>query len=154
MRGKCTSPRLARMAEANTEVPLSITVVAPPPDVLFCVQGKPGEWIDQVRSTGKDIIFAFSVRLGARLPDGGLRFLGQVVQGPPTGRFVYICSGTMAGDPRSCWTRRAKVPLSGITEKLIKAGHRLGVRIAGRAGDGGPACATVPLLGGGWRAVR
>ena len=133
---------------------MSIIVVAPPPDVMFCVQGKPGGWIDPVRSTGKDITFGFSVRLGPRLPDGGLRFLGKVAQGPPSARFIYICSGTMAGDSQSCWTRRAKVPLSGITEKLIKSGHRLEVRIAGRAADGGPACATVPLLDGGWRAVR
>ena len=142
------------MAEASTELPLSIVVVAPPPDVMFCVQGKPGELFDQVRSTGQDIAFDLSVRLGAQLPDGGLRFLGKVAQGPPAGRFIYICSGTLAGDPQSCWTRRAKVPLSGITEKLIKPGHRLEARIAGRAADGGPACATVPLLGGGWRAIR
>jgi hypothetical protein len=142
------------MAEASTEVPMSIVVVAPPPDVMFCVQGKPGERNDPVRSTGKDITFAFSVRLGSPLPNGVPRFLGKVVQGPPTARFLYICSRTLAGDEKSCWTRRAKVPLAGITEKLIQSSHRLEARIAGCAADGGPACATVPLLMGGWRAVR
>ena|SRR5688572_6062780 len=141
------------MTEPSTEVRLRIIVVAPPADVMFCVQGKPGELVDQVRSSGKDLTFELSVRLGPELPDGGLRFLGKHVQGPPSARFVYICSGSLAGDVGSCWTRRAKIPLSGITSAMVRTGRMLEARIAGRAGDGGPACATVPLLGGGWRSV-
>jgi hypothetical protein len=46
------------------------------------------------------------------------------------------------------------LPLATITQKLVeqaKKGAMLEARIAGTAKDGGPACATVPLLGGGWR---
>src|SRR5688572_33472964 len=141
------------MTEPSTEVRLRIIVVAPPADVMFCVQGKPGELVDQVRSSGKDLTFELSVRLGPELPDGGLRFLGKHVQGPPSARFVYICSGSLAGDVGSCWTRRAKIPLGGVSETLIRSGRRLECRIQGRAKDAGPACATVPLLGKGWRAI-
>ena len=75
--------------------------------------------------------------------------------GPTGGRFIYINSGTYAGHSDSCWSRRAKVPLSGITwelieEALTKSGVLLEARIAGTAKDGGPACATVQLLEDGW----
>jgi len=71
---------------------------------------------------------------------------------------VYVTSGTLAGQADSCWTRAAKVPLSGITWPLIQeALATLGVvieaHIAGTAKDGGPACAAVPLLNGEWRVV-
>jgi len=49
------------------------------------------------------------------------------------------------------------VPLGGITSDLIAAALAgdvaLEARIEGTARDGGPACATVPLLGDGWRLV-
>jgi len=70
---------------------------------------------------------------------------------------VYINTGVRAGQPDSCWDRRAKVPLGGITSDLIAAALAgdvaLEARIEGTARDGGPACATVPLLGDGWRLV-
>ena len=87
-----------RVPLMTATVNLRIVLVSPPPDVTFCIQGKPGELIDPVRSDGGDIAFDFSVRLGDPLPDGRPRFLGRVVQGPPVARFVYMCSGTMAGD--------------------------------------------------------
>lgn len=51
--------------------------------------------------------------------------------------------------------RRAKVSLTGITWELIeealsKSGVVIKAHIAGTAGDGGLACATVRLLEGGW----
>jgi len=52
------------------------------------------------------------------------------------------------------WQRRAKVPLDGITWSMIKKGSVIEARISGTARDGGPACATVPLLGGGWRIAQ
>jgi hypothetical protein len=99
--------------------------------------------------------FEFEVRLGRR-PDGTPNFLGPFAQGPPDARFVYINAGTLAGQPGSRWTRRAKVPLTDITWTLIEraqaAGSPIEAAIAGRAGDGGPVCATVPLARG-WRLV-
>jgi hypothetical protein len=41
-----------------------------------------------------------------------------------------------------------------IEEALSKSGAVLEARIAGTAGDGGPACATVRLLNGGWKVLN
>jgi hypothetical protein len=100
------------VAAASPEIPLRIVLVSPPPDETFCLQGKPGELIDLKVSRGEDLTFDFSIRMEGSLPNGRPRFLGSLVQGPPSARFVYICSGTLAGDSSSCWTRRAKVPLA------------------------------------------
>ncbi len=44
---------------------------------------------------------------GSRRADGLPNFLGPFVQGPPVGLFVYVNSGTLAGQSDSCWTRRS-----------------------------------------------
>jgi hypothetical protein len=124
---------------------LRIVLVAPPPDVAFAIGSKGAEpLIQRMRSRGKDL----TVEVVARVKDG--RLLGNEIHGPPAARFVYVCSGTLAGDPTSCWTRRAKVPLSGITSAMLSAGRTLEARVSGLARDGGPACGSVPLLGRGW----
>ena len=136
------------------ELPLRITVVHPPNGVTFRLQrGKDG-LAPATQTSEERLSFDFKVRLGKR-PDGMPNFLGAFAQGPPAGRFVYVNSGTSAGQIGSCWTRRAKVPLTGITWELIEQvlsnpNAVLEARIAGTARDGGPACATVPLLAGGW----
>lgn len=140
-----------KRSDAEVELLLRVVVTSPPPGVLFCVQGKPGEFLSAVRSTGSDLRFDVSVRA---IPSDPPRLLGTVVQGPPAARFLYISSGTLAGDVDTPCTRRAKVPLGGISQALIAeraAGLRLTATIAGRARDGGPACASVKLLGAGWR---
>jgi hypothetical protein len=53
-------------------------------------------------------------------------------------------------------TRRAKIKTAGINWKLIEQalatpGAVLEVQIEGLAKDGGPCCATVPLVNGGWK---
>jgi hypothetical protein len=141
------------------EIPLRITLVHPPRDVVFCLQRGKEEIVSPVRATGGDLSFELSVRVREGRPDGPPNFLGPFTQGPPAARFVYVNSGTSAGEAGSCWTRRAKVPLSGITWALIEEALAapdtvLEARIAGMAGDGGPACATVPLLEGGWRIAK
>jgi len=133
------------------ELPLRITLIAPPAGVQFCLQRGSDELIGEVESTGADLSFDLSVRVDGKLADGSPRFLGPFTQGPPTSRFVYIRCGTSAGQWGSPWTRRAKIPLTGITWPLIRKGTRLEARYAGTAKDGGPSCATVPLLDGGWR---
>jgi hypothetical protein len=141
------------------ELPLRIILVHPPRDVVFCLQRGKTEIVSPVRATGDDIAFDFSLRVRDGRPDGLPNFLGPFAQGPPAGRFVYVNSGTSAGAADSCWTRRAKVPLSGISwpmieEAMATPGAVLEARIAGAARDGGPACATVPLLEGGWRIAK
>jgi hypothetical protein len=136
-------------------LPLRITVVAPPPDVWFSLQPEPGVFEQRVLSTGSDLVFDLELRVGDPTPSTRTtpRLLGPHVKGPPDKRFVYIGVGKHAGDPSSCWDRRIKVPLTQITSELLQAAHPgqvLNARVAGRAGDGGPACATVPLLPPGW----
>lgn len=79
------------------------------------------------------------------------RLVGKFAQGPPEARFVYTYWGTSAGQFGSPWTRRAKIPLRGITATQIASVMKdpallLEARIRGVAKGGAPACATVPLL--------
>ncbi|MCE9593006.1 MAG: DUF5990 family protein [Planctomycetes bacterium] len=129
---------------SESQLTLRIVVVAPPREVTFCIGSKRGEFVQQVRSLGKDLTF----EVVARVKEG--RLLGDEIQGPPTARFVYVCSGILAGDSSACWQRRAKVPLTSITPTMMASGRPLEARISGLARDGGAACATVPLLGKGW----
>ena len=110
--------------------------------------------------TKDDIIsFDLSLRLGQPLSDGRPNLLGEFAQGTPQDRFLYVNSGTRAGQQHSCWDRRAKVKLFSIDNALIQrllADPRgvLEARFLGTGRDGGPSCATVPLLDGGWKLVR
>jgi hypothetical protein len=148
----------AKHAAERLGVLIRITLLDPPRGVDFCIQGRDAqELLQRTKAAGRDL--SFDLTLAAAHVGGLPRFFGEVAQGPPTGRFVYVCSGALAGQGESCWTRRAKVPLAGITWELVQsalsdAGARLEARFHGRAGDGGPACATIKLLDGGWRLVR
>lgn len=135
------------------ELALRITVVGPPSDVVFALQRGKSELVAPSHATTTQLVFDLTVRVR---DEGQPNFLGPFAQGPRAARFVYVNSGTSAGQADSPWTRRAKVPLSGITAALIKRskGAVLEARIAGTSKDGGPACATVPLLDGGWRIAR
>lgn len=148
---------MATRDETEFELPLRIIVANPVPGVAFCLRGKDDELVDQKISTGEPLCFEPSVRV-KRISGVPPRFLGPLIFGSTSERFIYIRIGTLAGQPSSCWTRAAKVMLSGISWALIerarKASARLEVRVEGRAKDGGPSCATVPLLDGGWRASK
>ena len=135
---------------------LCITLIKPPPGVPFCLQRGKADLVPPSSDSGDILSFDFTVNVANDRFDGPPKFRGPFVQGPPAGRFIYINSGNYAGQSDSCWSRRAKVPLSGITWELIeealsKSSAVLEARIAGTAGDGGPACATVRLLEGGWK---
>lgn len=131
----------------------------PPSGVQFCVQGKTAADLEEEQvSTGGDLSFDFLIR-AAPGEGGTLRFLGPFTHGPPGGRFVYLCVGTLAGQADSGWTRRVKVPLSGITPELAKRvrgsrNARLAARVWGTGRDGGPVCASVKLLDDGWRVME
>lgn len=137
------------MAEQN----VSLRIIVENPPVRFAVQRGKNELLEATSATAKQQVFEFSVRARDDRSDGP-NFLGPFAQGPAGGRFVYVNSGAMAGEPGSTWQRRAKVPLGGITWSMIKKASVIEARIEGTARDGGPACATVPLLGGGWNVVQ
>jgi hypothetical protein len=132
-------------------------VLAPPAGVAFALQRGRRELGERAISSGQDLRFEFTL-LAGRAPDGSLRFSGEFVQGPAGGKFVYVNSGSLAGQADSCWTRRAKVGLQMLNWATVERaaaaeGNLLQARIAGVARDGGPACASVPLLDGGWIVV-
>lgn len=138
----------------DNEVTLRIVVMDPPCGVRFQLQ-RGAKALDPPTSTNsKAITFEFPVRIGKR-PDGQPNVLGPNTQGPPAGRFVYVNSGTLAGQSDTCWSRRAKVPLTSITWALIERARRGGVaievEITGTGRDGGPSCGTVRLQPGAWR---
>ena len=149
---------LSQHASVVRELPLRVTVLRPPPQVTFALQCGRRELVAPSRVTATEISFDLRLRIGAKRPNGRPTLLGPAAQGPPDARFLYVNSGTRAGQAASCWDRRAKVPLTTITRTLIEAalaapGATLESRIHGTAGDGGPACATVPILEPGWHVV-
>jgi hypothetical protein len=132
-----------------------ITVVDPPEGVTFRLQESKHGLLPPAHSSQNSLSFDFQLRVVGEPGSGLPNFRGAFAQGPPATRFVYVNSGTCAGQGDSCWTRRAKVPLATATWELIEQvaaspDALLEARIAGRAKDGGPACATVPVLDGGW----
>lgn len=127
----------------------------PPAGVAFAVQSGQHGLQDRCLSTEDDL--SFDVTVEAALVGERVRFFGPVVQGPPAARFIYVRSGTTAGQENSFWTRRVKVPLTGLpwttAAEAARASRRLEARIEGRATDGGPACASVRLIGGVWKPI-
>ncbi len=142
---------------AQIEVPLRIVVQRPPSGVAFAVQRGSAELLEPSARSSEALVFDFGVRVGDAQPDGAPRLLGEFVQGPPAARFVYVNSGQRAGQPDTCWDRRAKVPLLGITAAMIasaarSAEARIVTEFEGTERDGGPRCAGVKDIV--WRVER
>jgi len=141
------------------EIPLRIVLIGPPAGVRFGIQqgqGSEGRVGAPKAPTGDDLSLTLTVQVKGDDEEGAPRFSGSAVQGPAAGKFVYVNSGTYAGDAGSCWSRRAKVPLSGIgwpeiRQVLGQPGSFLEAKIPGTSKDGGPVCASVKLLASGWR---
>jgi hypothetical protein len=132
------------------DVRFRIIVQGPLRGVTYAVQRGRDGLLEPVRATDDELVFEFPLTI-ADLDAIPPRLTGKFAQGPPSSRFVYVNSGSMAGEQDSCWRRRAKVRLDGIARSALEqvAGRPAAVleaRIAGKSRDGGPACATVPLL--------
>jgi len=129
--------------ERPTEVALRIILAQPTAGIDFGLQkgrGSAYETVQKQRSKGKDLEFDFTVAVKSGkdvLPD----FAGPFVQGPSGERFVYLDIGTCAGQTNTPWSRRLKIPLSGITWDLIEAHGVLLALVPGTGTDGGPSCA-------------
>src|SRR5262245_62057423 len=140
----------ASMRTADRELRLRIVVVDPPAGVLFALRRGKDERVAPTLATGDDLAFDLTVRVRPE-EVGPPNLLGPFVQGPRGQRHLSLYSGTLAGQTDSCWTRGAKIGLQQITWDLIHQVEAtpdtvLEARIAGKARDGGPACASVPLL--------
>lgn len=141
------------------DLPLRIIVVAPPADCDFGLQkgrGTKYEVEPKQTSTGRDLQFELTLRVKENEATGAPNFLGPFAQGTPQERFFYLGIGEYAGQKNTPWSRRAKVPLKSIGWELIeevrrRPGARLEARYAGTDRRGGPTCATVKLLDGGWK---
>lgn len=136
------------------ELRVRIIVEAPPSGVAWALQLGRDELVPPSRhATGLEFTATLRIVAGS---DGSPDLRGPAVQGPRAGRFVYLNSGVRAGQAGSPWDRRAKVSLEGLRALLSKEDARgpsvsAVASIAGTGRDGGPACASVSLLGGGWR---
>ena len=136
------------------ELTLRIIIEKPPVDVDFGLQKGSGaayQTVQTQRSTGGDLVFEFQPVIKARSGNGA-SLGGPFIQGPPQQRFVYIDIGTCAGQADSCWSRRLKIPLGGVTAQAIERGGVLEARVPGTGRDGTPNCATVKDFTG-WRAA-
>ncbi len=139
------------------EVTLRIVLEKPTAGVDFGLQkgrGNDYETIQIQRSKGRDLNFDFTVRAKATGKDAAPNFLGPFVQGPTGERFVYIDIGTYAGQMAIGWSRRLKIPLPGISwkmiEEVIEGKSLLETHVAGKNKDGSPSCAT-PKPFSGWK---
>lgn len=139
----------------DKELVLRIVLEKPPQGVDFGLQKGSGakyETIQTQRSGQEDLHFKFPIRIkfaGSGQPIFG----GPFVQGSPTARFIYLDIGTYAGQTNTVWSRRLKVPLSGITPDMINRvlddeNLVLETKVPGSGKDGGPNCATVKPFSG------
>ncbi len=142
----------AIMKVVKMELRVRIVVLAPLPGVRLAVQSGRDGLIPPTTNDLEQAVFQFSLLAsenGAERP----RIAGEVAQGPPKLRFVYVNAGTLAGQFDSCWSRRAKVPVTGISWEHVRAleadpASVLEASVSGRSRDGGPSCGSIPLAVG------
>ncbi len=141
----------------EAEINLQITLIKPTPGVVFGLQKGSGnvyETIQKQIPTSNDLSFTFTIKVkGDRPKDKLPKLSGPFVQGPADGKFVYIDIGKCAGQFGTMWSRRLKIPLTGITWEVIDSlsgDAILQTNVPGIGKDGGPNCATVKPFEG-WR---
>ena len=154
--------------ETELHVRLRIVCLSPPDarrhDAEFGLQDNSttADWVihpGQVQPNG-DVHFECECRVRPQPRTGTPNFLGPFVHGGSAQRFLYLSwrpQNWRPGRPEpACptWVRRMKVHLSSISAAQIaqaqKTGGVLEASVAGTGRDGGPNCASVPLLGRGW----
>jgi len=136
----------------ESEITLQIILTRPTPDVLYALQKGSGnnyETVQKQMAASDDLSFKFTIKVkGDRSKDKLPKFSGSYVQGPSDNKFVYIDIGTYAGQTNTIWSRRLKIPLTGITWEDIDSLTRnqnsiMETHVPGTGKDGGPNCATV-----------
>jgi len=143
----------------KSNLPIRLILIDAPAKIDYGIQRGRGANYEtilvQQRKRG-EVTFDFSITVsdnGKSAPNFG----GDFVQGTPARRFIYIDVGTYAGQKNTPWSRRMIVLLKDITRaqinRALKPRHRLSATIQGTGKDGGPSCATVPVLGG-WKVIK
>jgi hypothetical protein len=136
------------------QVTLRIIVEKPPSGVDFGVQeghGNDYKTVQRQRFTKQDLRFEFPIRVKEG-KSGEPNFLGAFAQCPASSRFIYLDIGTYAGQTKTTWSRRLKIPLASITwpmiERAVDASVIIEARVPGTGRDGGPTCGTVKQFSG------
>ncbi len=145
----------------DKEVKLRIVIEAPPAGIDYGLQkgrGNPYETVQTQRSGNKDLVFEFAATGRENNKAAAPTLGGPFVQGPAGAKFVYIDIGTYAGQKNTPWSRRLKVPLTGITAAMIDRLSKdtkavLEARVPGTGKNGEPNCATVKPFTG-WKVSR
>jgi hypothetical protein len=140
------------------EVNLIINLVDPPAGIDYALQKGSGngyECVQKQRSSGKPIIFNFSVTV--KINGKEFSFAGPHVHGPSKEKFIYLNIGGSTRQHDTIYNRRLKIPLytidnSTISEALQK-NKSLETYVAGTARDGTPSCATIKPFEG-WKLVK
>lgn len=141
----------------KSEVTLNIVLENPTIGVDYGLQeGKGNDFktIQTKRGNGKNLEFECNIKVKNDI--GAIPvFLGPLAQGPAHDRFIYIDIGTFAGQKDSCWDRRLKIPLSGITSTMIRQvlsnpQLKIETTVPGSGKSGGPNCGTVKAFEG-WK---
>ena len=137
------------------EVPFRVVVDKPLSGVAMRVQRGKDELLDPTSTLAGAIAFEFemTVDINGDRPN----FLGKYAQGPKDARFVYVNSGTYAGQHATCWSRRAKLSLMTITAKQLAEvvddrDRCFETVMPGVGRDGGPTCASVKGIE--WKVVK
>jgi hypothetical protein len=143
----------------ESEVTLQIVLVKPTPNVAFGLQvgsGSNYETVQKQIATSGNLLFRFMAKVkGDRTKESFPKFSGSFVQGPSEKQFVYIDIGTYAGQADAIWSRRLKVPLTGITWNdidSVSGDSLLQAIVPGTGKDGSPNCATVKPFEG-WQLI-
>jgi hypothetical protein len=139
----------------ETKITLQIILTKPTPEVIFGLQKGAGinyETVQKQTPISNDLAFTFSINVkGDRSKDEFPKLSGSFVQGSGNNKFVYVDIGTYAGQSDTIWSRRLKIPLTGITWEDIESlteDSMLQTCIPGTGRDGGPNCATVKPFAG------
>ena len=145
-------------ARSAQSVQIRIVVVAPPPGVVFAVQRGRSALLAPSAGAHEGIQFDLSLRVGPARPGETVNFVGEFAQGPASDRFIYLNSGTLAGQADSCWTRRAKLKLASIPQPMVETALAtpdvvVEARVVGTMRDGGPVCASVKAQDVAWSIV-
>ena len=137
------------------QVPFRIVVDKPLSGVTMRVQRGKEELLEPTRTSAGAIAFEFDITVDVN--GDRPNFLGKYAQGPKDARFVYVNSGTYAGQHATAWARRAKLSLMTISAKQLEAvmedpARCLETVMPGVGRDGGPTCASVKGIE--WKVVK
>src|SRR6478609_5869700 len=99
------------------QIPFRIIVDRPLAGVATRVQKGKDDLLEPISISPSALAFEFEISVDV---DGdALNFLGKFAQGPKDSRFVYVNSGTYAGQHATAWSRRAKLSLMSITKQQV-----------------------------------